>query len=228
MAKQKREQFQTPKGLFEYPHLNKPDTREFDDGSKSKPAYKVNLVLEGEAMEKFKEFIDAKVSESFKSAVDELKASTDPKKKAKAKKVEKAYPYEPKLDASGNETGAMIFKFKQNAEIKLKDGTIKQIVVDLFDGRGQKIDRNAVKIGGGSEGRIAFTMRPYFMNATDKAGVTLDLQAAMITALVEYAGKSASSYGFEIEEDGFDASAHEGADTQESGGGEDASDDVDF
>jgi len=224
--KEKRPQYQTPKGEFQYPHLNRPDTREFDDGTTSKPAFKVNLLLEGEVADKLKAFLNEQVDESFAEAKAELIASKDGKKVAKAKKMEKAYPYDAEVDAAGNETGRTIFKFKQNAEIKLRDGTIKAITIPVFDAKGKPLDLKTVKIGGGTVGYLAYSMRKYFMNATDKAGVTLDLQAAQIVTLVEYAGKSATSYGFNTDEDGF--SADESAPDATEVGGDETVDGEDF
>lgn len=231
-TKEKRPQYLTPKGVFVYPHLNKPDEREFKDGTKAKPAFKARLKLEGESAEKLREFIDGKVEESYKAAVAELKAVTDPKAKAKAKaklaKLDRALPYEAELDKEGNETGSLLFNFKQNAEIKLKDGTIKKAKVPVFDAIGKAIDLSTVMIGGGSEGYISFSTRPYYMNATDKAGVSLDLLAAQITDLKQFGERSADSFGFGSEEGYVAEDAPAMPKSEVVGGGDDSEEDVDF
>jgi hypothetical protein len=233
--KQARPKYQTPRGVFVYPHLNKPDEREFKDGTKAKPAFKCRLKLEGADAEKLREFVDSKVKEAFQLAEAEIKATaTDAKSKAKAKAklaaLASAHPYEEELDDEGNETGALLFNFKQNAEVRLKDGTVKHIKVPVFDAAGGKIDLSTVMIGGGSEGHIAFSMRPYYMHATDKAGITLDLLAVQVLELREFGDRGADAFGFG-KHDGYTASDGEAMPQTESaevvkGGVED--EDVDF
>lgn len=212
MAKAKK--YVSPRGVAVYPWLNKPDTREFN-GQPSKPAYKVQLRLEGADAAKLKKAVDGWVEESFEQTTENLNeriASAKGAAKAKAKQalesLERHYPYEPEYDDEGNETGAVLFKFKQNAEIKQKDGTVDKITVPLFDAKGKPMKE---LVYGGSEIKISFTQRPYHMASSNTAGTTLDLKAVQVLELVSSGGGNASAFGFE-EEDGFEASDDDDAD----------------
>ncbi|CAM5317244.1 hypothetical protein ATER59S_00961 [Aquamicrobium terrae] len=102
-------------------------------------------------------------------------------------------------------TGEVEFKFKMKASGELKEGpgagqkwTRKP---DLFDGKGRKIGKG-VDIWGGSEGKVAFSVRDYFVAGTAAAGLILMLNGVQVIDLVSEDSRSADSYGFG-EEEGF-------------------------
>jgi hypothetical protein len=192
MAKQK---ILSPKGTAVYPWLNNPDTRSFN-GQPSRPAYKVSLRLTGEAIGQLQASIDPLVEESYQLALEEAKP-------ADRKKVHRAYPYSEEVDSMGNETGAMLFKFKQNAELRAKDGSIIKMKVPLFD---SKLNTVSEMVYGGSEIKTAFTTRPYYLALTKAAGISCDLSAVQVLTLVSGNGQTGTSFGFGSEE-GFESVA---------------------
>jgi len=187
-----RTKYITPTGAAVYPWLNTPDSRVFN-GQPARPAYKVSLRLEGEDVTKLQKTIDVLVEESYQKALEEAKP-------ADKKKIKKAYPYSEEFDADGNETGAYLFKFKQNAEIKTRSGEVIKTNVPLFDAK-KKVMKEP--IFGGSEIKVAFTTRPYYMASTKSAGISCDLAAVQVLELGN-GGQAASSFGFG-EEEGFEA-----------------------
>jgi len=186
-----RTRFTTPKGEAVYPWLNVPDSRVFN-GTPSRPAYKVSLRLEGDDAETLKKIIDPVVEESYQKALEEAKP-------ADKKKITKAYPYGEEYDEAGNETGAYLFKFKQNAELKTRTGDVIKVNVPLFDSKKKVMTED---IYGGSTIKVAFSTRPYFMASTKSAGISCDLSAVQVLELS--AGRAAAgAFGFG-EEDGFE------------------------
>lgn len=205
MAQAKKQKFVTPAGEAVYPYLNKPDTADIQ-GKPQRPAYKVGLRLDGDSTagtiqngkaskETLRELIDRLVDEAWDNKVDDIPA--------KYKKVaEKAYPYDEEVDAAGEPTGNILFKFKQNAELKLKDGSISKVKISLFDAKGKRITAN---VGGGSILKVAFTHRDYAMVSGKQynVGISLDFSGVQVLKLEEYGGGSADSFGFG-EEEGYD------------------------
>ncbi len=173
----------SPKGVAVWPKVNRPDTKFNADG-----VYTVDLRLEGKTAETFKAIIDAHVTASYDTAVKD-----NPKAK---KSIVEAFPYKAETDEEGDDTGATLFRFKRNAVGKNgKTGETWTNKVKLFDAKGNPC---AVIVGGGSDLKVSFTIRPYYMSSTKNAGVTLDLLAVQIIKLVQ--GGSAESYGFGEEE----------------------------
>jgi hypothetical protein len=211
--------YTSPKGVALWPALRTPDTRPIK-GKPVKPAYKTRLKLEGEAFEQFKTLVDPLVQEAYDKAVEEAK----PQKK---KLIKIKYPYVEEYDKDGNETGAWLVNFKSNAEYT-KDGVTKKMSPPaVFDAKRVPIP-SKVEVGNGSIVKVSFSTRPYLVDNSNEAGISLDLLAVQVFDLKVFGQRTAESYGFE-EEEGF--SVEEGAfedDTEEtageSGAGEDPSD----
>lgn len=206
--KPKKQRITTPKGIASYPWITKPDTK-----FKASGQYKCDLKLSGEDAAKLKAQIDTEVEKSYAEAVERAKTP------AEAKAVYKAYPYKAETDEDENETGVTVFKFRQNAVIKIKKtGEERQVKIDIFDAKGVKVEN--IQIFGGSEVKIGYTMRPYAMikeimvekdgkqvkKKVIEAGVTLDMGAVQVIKLVSSNAGSAEAWGFGDEGDGFDAS----------------------
>ena len=196
--KSKVEKITSPKGIASYPWLTKPDTK-FDKGG----VYKINLIVPAADAADLMADLERRL-EVFKA--EETK--NDPKKFKAYKNVR--LPFDQELDDDGNETGNVVFKFKQNATFKSKteknsDGTPKVehvAPIPTFDAKGKKVN---VKLGGGSTVKVSFSPIGY-SNATNKEfGLTLRLKAVQVLDLKEYeGGAKAENYGFG-EEDGFEA-----------------------
>lgn len=180
----------TKVGTLIWPHLHAPDTKFNPDGV-YRTKYTPDEMAEGERLARL-------IDEAMDAAVEEAKQ--DPKNKGK--KIKRAdAPY-----TQDEETGAYTFNFKLNRVGQRKDGTKFTQQPALFDGRGGRIP-SGVRIGGGSKGCISFEIAPFY-TALVGAGVTLRLKAVQIRQL-EQLGGTAASFGFETEEDGFDASTLE-------------------
>lgn len=163
----------SPIGPFQYPWINKPDTKFNEDG-----LYTVDLVLGGSEADTLKAKIDGPAAAALNEHTDEMKP-------ADAKKWSLYVPYEDETDDDGNPTGYTVFHFKQNAKIKLKDGTTKAIKIEIRDAADKVIDK---PIFGGSEGRILFSMRPIVMVSSRQAGVRLDFAKVQVTKLQQGGG----------------------------------------
>lgn len=200
--KKKAPQYTTPMGEFVWPWLNKPDTRDIK-GKPQRPAYKLNIryAANNPAWLSFKTKLDELVDESYEKAVAE-----NPKKK---KVIVRQYPYVMELDDDGEETGNVILKLKQNASLKdKKTGEEREVTVALFYASGKPINRAQTSIYGGSTGMASFTTRPYLVDSTNGAGISLDLKAVQVFNLVSAGERSAESYGFSKQE-GYDEDEEE-------------------
>lgn len=163
----------SPIGPFQHPWINKPDTKFNADG-----LYSVDLILEGKQAEDLKAKIDGAVKQAFAEHTDEMKPGI-------AKQWSEYAPYQDETDDDGEPTGRTIFNFKQNAKIKLKDGSTKDIQIEIRDAA-DKVIRKAVYSE--SEGRILFSMRPIVMTSSKQVGVRLDFAKVQVTKLVQGGG----------------------------------------
>jgi len=215
MAKAQKRKFVSPAGEAVYPYLNRPDTADID-GQPQRPAFKCRLRIDSDnkagtiqngkpTAETLRQLIDRLVDEAWDEREDSIPA--------KYKKVaEKVYPYEEEVDGAGEPTGTLLFNFKQNAELALKDGSVAKVKIDLFDAKRKRTTSN---IGGGSKLKIAFTHRTYGMVSGKQynVGISLDFSGVQILELVEFGGGSADSYGFGDEDyDGIDSAPSDSGD----------------
>ena len=162
--------FTTPKGIAQYPHLSKPDTKFSKPGD-----YKVNLILSAEEAAPIIEQINAAFAENMQA---ELKKQG--KKELKAANP----PYMEELGDDGQPTGNVIFKFKSTAAYKPA----------IFDAKGKPMMES--NIWGGSEIRVNSTIGAYYV-ATVGVGVALRIRAVQVIRLVEGSAEGASRFGFE-------------------------------
>ncbi|MGN0008730.1 MAG: hypothetical protein ACI33N_03640, partial [Desulfovibrionaceae bacterium] len=108
---------------------------------------------------------------------------------------------EEEFSKEGEPTGRIKFSFKTGAFVERRDGSKVQRKVPLFDSMAQPVTLTT-EPGNGTEAKISFTCSPYFVEGTGTGGLTLWLNAVMITKLVKYGERSAADYGFEADEDG--------------------------
>lgn len=201
----------SPFGPFLYPWVNTPDTKFNADG-----LYKVDQKLSGAAAEKQK----AELELELKAAFEELTKDMKPGEK-KAWKME--LPVKEELDDEGNETGALIFKYRQNAKIKLKDGTVKDVTIGVRDAADKPMHK---KVFGGSEGRIMYSVRPIKIASSKTISLRLDFAKVQVTKLAD--GQAGGGFGVvegyveedEIEDQNFSASADDITSSSSSSGGD--------
>lgn len=193
MAKKKKVSISTPVGRFIYPYLIIPDA------FKGEEKFKANLRL---------------TAEDAASIVAKLETMlVNQKMKDTVMNDGESYDYAKEH---------LPFDVEDNGDITLK-ATLKKVGnkgkptefeqrPDVFDGRGKPMTDPAVKIYSGSTGRISVEAYTWSMDQEGGrgVGVSLRLKAAQVLSLAERAEADADSYGFESDEDGFDASAVEG------------------
>lgn len=151
--------------------------------------FKFPLRLDGADAQKLKELIDADVEAFFNETVADMTP-------AERKKWKPYYPYTVIEDDDGNATGGILFHFKQNAKIRLKDGTTKDVTIQLKDSADADMHK---PIYGGSVGRVKYTTRGIKMVSKKEAGVRLDFSGVQIKKLMGGSGAS----GFGTVEDGY-------------------------
>lgn len=179
----------TPRGVAVWPKLREPDFK-FDTAG----ALTVKLRIPTAEAAKMIEMIDEAI----------VKKHTEEAKAAKGKRVKRCDPpYEHEMDEDGNETGNVLFKFKQKAQItsRKNDKTYK-ITIPHFNAKGRPTD---VEYGSGSIMKIAYEVVPFFVAAVG-AGVTLRPNAVQVIEPKMFAQRDASGFGFG-EEDGYDDDA---------------------
>ena len=169
----------TPKGILEYPSLNKPDTKFVPEG-----VYKTGLYLEG------------KEAEDLKNHLQEIVNNFIFTLETKDKDMKRA---ELPVKQTNDDRAGMVFNFKCKASGARSDGTKWQQSPKLFDAAGNPFTTNKI-IWGGTQAKITFEPVTYYTNLIG-AGVSLRLKAVQILELVE-GGSSAQTYGF-TKEEGF-------------------------
>lgn len=189
MAKAKPKKYVSPYGVFKYAWLTKPNTKFKPDGE-----FQCTLVLSKEEAEPLIQAVNKLTDEVFNDVYNKAK-------KAVKDKLQKQYPYGPEYRKISEdeevETGNIEFKFKQSHKV-VSDGKEYIFTPDIFD-RYNRIIPEDVIISTGSKGYISYTMRSYYIPATNIVGVTLDLKAAQVKELVQ-GGASAEAYGFAADE----------------------------
>lgn len=199
MADQKRfEKIVTPKGKAVFPYLTSPDTKFNESGE-----YKVNLRLPKEDAAELMEKINEKTEEHWNETYNQAKA-------AAKKKMQKHFPYDDIYDEETEEpTGDVMFKFRMNAQVKKKDGTVVDLQPKVFDKYGRATTKY---VGGGSIIRVNAQLVPYHVAATGHVGISLRLNAVQV--LEFNSGGSAEDFGFEVEE-AMEAEGTEDSDSEE-------------
>lgn len=167
----------SPFGEAIYPHLNKPDTKFDERGTGGE--FKVDLAIDGDkGGEELFNVVSAASQEAFDNwMADEKGGAKLPKLKRDEFKV--YCPARPERDENtGEPTGRYIFDFRQNAKIKLKDGTFKAITVGLWGSTGK--DAVTRGIWSGSIIRVRYALRAIPMPGLKQVGVRLDFASVQV------------------------------------------------
>lgn len=200
--KQKNPEFTSPRGVFVYPKLNEPD---YGNEQFPKPdgEFSVNLRLSRADAEKF---IEDKLSGLLATAYTEAEeafAKLPVGTRKKLGKVTQNDLFKIEYDKeTEEETGFVTFKFAMKASGKTKQGKAWSRKPVIFDAKGRKMVK-APDIWGGTEGKVSFEARPYFIPGTGAAGLKLALNAVQVIDLKSGGGRDAEGYGFG-EEDGYE------------------------
>lgn len=200
----------TPKGVFKFPNLIKPDygTKEFP---KPEGEYNTRLVMTlaeaQELIDKLQPEMD-KAEELAKEKFAEMPVAT--RKKIGAPKANDFYAeiYDKETEEP---TGEVEFRFKMRASGKNAKGEKWERKPTIFDAKGKPVTLK--QLWGGSKGKVSFEVVPYFVAGTGAYGITLYLRAAQVIELNQGGSRSASDFGFGQEE-GFDSSEMEDEDNE--------------
>lgn len=208
--KPKNPEFTTPRGTFVFPKLTEPD---YGNEKFPKPdgEYSVNLRL---SVADAEEFVESKLRPHLNAALaaareefDKLPVGT----RKKLKDITENDLYRVEYDKeTEEETGYVLFKFAMKASGKTKAGKEWSRKPAIFDAKGKKMTK-VPSIWGGTEGKVSFEARPYFIPGTGAAGLKLALNAVQIINLVSGGGRDAEGYGFG-EEDGYEYDESDAAD----------------
>lgn len=175
----------TIKGQALWAKVFEPDTKFNADG-----VYSINLLIpESESHE---------LGECLETMRDEYMQEEAKRNPKIAAKLSTKPVFEEHYDKEGNPTGEMELKFKQNAKIKLRDGSTSTAKVMVVDAK-RNVMKGDVLIGNGSTVKVAFEPRPYLLASTKQVGVSLRLKGVQVIELSEY-GNSASMFE---DEEGF-------------------------
>lgn len=191
----------SPRGSFRFPHLVEPDygTDAFPnpDGE-----FNTRLVVDEETKDAFMEKLSPIIERAEEVAEEEFK-KLKPAARKKLGEVSWNDLAEPLFDDETEEpTGEYAFRFATKASGKnKKTGKPWKRTLPLFDAKRKPL--KVTSLWGGTEGKLSFNARPYFVAGTGVAGVKLYLEAAQILDLVQGGERSASGYGFD-EEEGFE------------------------
>lgn len=190
----------TPFGSLLHCHLVEADTKFNADG-----LFHVKLILDGDDAKALR----AKIVEDTEVAWQEFLQTKDAPKGKDAQKWDMHYSYEVETDDDDNETGRIIFHFKQNAKIKSREtGELRDISIEIRDARDKPI-ADLEFIGSGSKGRIMWKGRGAPQKSNKKFGLRLDFSKVQIIDL-----KSGSGGGFGAVDGGYE---HSGGSTGSSG-----------
>ncbi len=227
-----------PPGILKWPKLNEPDygTEKFPDPAGS---FNTRVVYDGSApaVVKFTDRLDKMMERAREIAEEKFAALSVKARKALEKDgvtgPRPEAPYSPVYDEdTEEETGEIEMRFKRKYSGEYKNGPKAgkkwYAKIGLFDSaRPPKPLKKGIEIWGGSTAIINAEFEPYFVDGTGKYGLQRRLNAVQVLDLVSAGGeRSASSYGFEGSDDGFDSSGLDtGEDTETSGAGDDADDD---
>ena len=178
--------FVTPKGIAVWPKLNTPDTKFNVDGE-----YSVKLRLPAADSQDL-----IKQLEGLRDAFQKDQSKTD----AKIARYDLAPVYEAEEDDNGDLTGFNLFKFKQNAKIKLRNGGTRDMSVPIYDSNKAP---TKTEVTGGSTIRVAGVPFCYAMPSSKKVGVSLRPTGVQIIQLATGFGGDADALAMFDKEDGF-------------------------
>jgi hypothetical protein len=178
----------TPVGTFVFPRVNEPDYKFKEEGE-----YSVKLQLtEDEGASELRETI-----EEF----HKLALAAEKKGKGKKRLKQADLPFKQAEDRASGELIAGVWNFncKRKAAGKTKAGKKWSAKVDLFDAKGARLTE---EIWGGTRGRIAYTLKPWYSDGLG-FGISILLNACKVIDLVTRGERNAETYGFGEEEEGF-------------------------
>ena len=100
------------------------------------------------------------------------------------------HPYTLEENEEGEPTGEITFHFKQNATIRLKDGTEKALTIGVYDHNSKELFK---PVFGGSEARVRYSFRQIAMTSLKEVGTRLDFAMVQVRKLAK--GNAQKGFG---------------------------------
>lgn len=169
----------SPEGVARYAWVNSPDVKFNADG-----VFKTDHIVDGAAAVKLKAEVDAAAEAAFEEGTKDLTP-------AEKKKWSIFYPYEVEENDDGTPTGRIIFKYRQNAIIRV-EGEAKPIRIAIFDSTDKP---TAAKVFGGSIIRVAYKPRAIKLASAKQWGVRLDFLKVQVVKLAERSDSGTGGFG---------------------------------
>jgi hypothetical protein len=198
----------TPFGeLVGYPWINKPDAK----FSPENPVYKADVAIDAAEADVLVDKLEGLTQEAFANHIDDMPP-------AKAKQWTIYRPWEDEVDEeTGEPTGRIVFRTKQNSVLKTLSGETKEIKVGIRSAADKPM---SASVWAGSIARLMFSTRPIEMSSSKQFGLRLDLAMVQVRELAE--GRRGLSFG--AVEGYTEEEADHAHDEQSSGPGEDVQD----
>ncbi len=190
----------TPRGEAIYPAVDQPDYKFKENGE-----YHVRLRLNPDDPEL--QALVAQAEQIRDEAFDAKKSALEKQKKmALVRELTKAPVVKPEINQeTAEETGFVILRAALTAKVDIKNGPRAgesfEKRPDVFDAAGSRL-RNIPKVGSGSTVKLNVTIQDYETDGGKTIGARFELNAVQIIKLVQGGQRSASDYGFGVEEDG--------------------------
>lgn len=191
----------TPRGEAIYPAVDAPDYR----FKKETGEYHARLRFSPDTpgLDDLVAQAEAIRDEAYEAKVAEL---TKAKKLGLLRELTKAPVIKPEVDqTTGEETGFLILRAALTARVDIKNGpkagTSFEKKPDVFDATGRQL-KNPPRVGSGSTLKLNVTIQDYETDGGKTIGCRFELNAVQIVKLVQGGQRTASDYGFGVEEDG--------------------------
>ena len=202
-TKPRNPEFITPRGTFKFPSLSSPDYGN-DEFPNPDGSFKTAVVMSAaDAQPLIDKLMPAYEVALAEGAVKFAALALPARKKLGEMKTNMFYETEYDKETE-EETGNVIFKAKtkyRRVNAKTKEVSFGRVI--LVDAKGKPFPKT-LPIYGGTEGRISFTVRPYFIPGTGVAGLSMYLVSAQIINHVGPGARTGASLGYAVE-DGFDS-----------------------
>jgi hypothetical protein len=188
----------TPRGVVAWAQLNEPDYEYKKEGEFH---VRIRPDTSDPLYDKLVETATAVRDEFYDETVKKLTAE---KKGALLKKLNKVEVIKPEVDReTGDETGEMLLRAGMKHHIEIKNGPKAgqsfDKVPDFFSAQGVRL-KNPPKIGSGSELKLSVRLVPYLAPNDGSVGISYQLEGVQILKLVSGGQRSASDYGFGVED----------------------------
>lgn len=192
----------TPKGIASYVKVYEPQTKVGE--TTVEPFYSATIYMNGK--DPAVETLMTQLGEQLRIA-EEMATEQASKVKGRKPKLPKCNDenFGSEYDENGNETGRYYIRAKAKASGITPNGKKWSFKPAVFDGSNVPFpEKNPPLIGNGSTIRFGITAFPYAQPIG--YGVSIRLDAIQVIDLVEYNGKSAESFGFEVEANSYKVS----------------------